>query len=135
MMGSSRLMRWLHCSLLQKSRDQRRVMCRAWALGFVVGLLMLVGPAQAQVWPTQPIIMVVPFAAGGPTDVVARVIAARLSEIFGQQVVVENVTGAGGMTGAARVAQAPPDGYQVLLGTVGTQAYKDPKSVVQGSSE
>jgi tripartite-type tricarboxylate transporter receptor subunit TctC len=67
--------------------------------------------------------MVVPFAAGGPTDVVGRVIAARLGEILGQQVVVENVTGAGGMTGALRVAQAPPDGSQVLLGTVGTQAY------------
>jgi tripartite-type tricarboxylate transporter receptor subunit TctC len=67
--------------------------------------------------------MVVPFAAGGPTDVVGRVVADRLSDILGQQVVVENVGGAGGMTGAQRVAQASPDGYQVLLGTVGTQAY------------
>jgi tripartite-type tricarboxylate transporter receptor subunit TctC len=67
--------------------------------------------------------MVVPFAAGGPTDVVGRVVAARLGEILGQQMVVENVTGAGGMTGAFRVAQSPPDGSQVLLGTVGTQAY------------
>lgn len=67
--------------------------------------------------------MVVPFAAGGPTDVVGRIFAARLADFLGQQVVVENVTGAGGMTGALRVAQAPPDGYQVLLGTVGTQAY------------
>jgi tripartite-type tricarboxylate transporter receptor subunit TctC len=67
--------------------------------------------------------MVVPFAAGGPTDVVGRIIAARLAEILGQQVIVENVTGAGGMTGALRVAQAPADGYQVLLGTIGTQAY------------
>jgi tripartite-type tricarboxylate transporter receptor subunit TctC len=67
--------------------------------------------------------MIVPFAAGGPTDVVGRILAERLSDILGQQVVVENVGGAGGMTGAQRVALANPDGYQVLLGTVGTQAY------------
>ena len=88
-----------------------------------VGLLASVASAGAQVWPTQPVTMVVPFAAGGPTDVVGRIFAARLADFLGQQVVVENVTGAGGMTGALRVAQAPPDGYQVLLGTVGTQAY------------
>ncbi len=88
-----------------------------------VGLLASVASAGAQAWPTQPVTMVVPFAAGGPTDVVGRIFAARLADFLGQQVVVENVTGAGGMTGALRVAQAPPDGYQVLLGTVGTQAY------------
>jgi tripartite-type tricarboxylate transporter receptor subunit TctC len=78
---------------------------------------------QTDQWPTRPISMVVPFAAGGPTDVVGRVVAERLSDILGQQVIVENVGGAGGMTGAQRVALANPDGYQVLLGTVGTQAY------------
>ena len=88
-----------------------------------VALLTLAGRAGAQAWPTQPVTMVVPFAAGGPTDVVGRIIGARLGDILGHQVVVENVTGAGGMTGALRVAQAPPDGYQMLLGTVGTQAY------------
>jgi tripartite-type tricarboxylate transporter receptor subunit TctC len=67
--------------------------------------------------------MVVPFAAGGPTDVVGRIVAERVSDVLGQQIVVENVGGAGGMTGAQRVALATPDGYQVLLGTVGTQAY------------
>src|SRR5262245_44840220 len=102
---------------------REHVMSRSWIISVVAGLLAFVASAGAQVWPTQPVIMVVPFAAGGPTDVVGRIIAARLSEVLGQQVVVENVTGAGGMTGAARVAQAPPDGYQVLLGTVGTQAY------------
>jgi tripartite-type tricarboxylate transporter receptor subunit TctC len=81
------------------------------------------GGARAADWPTRPIIMVVPFAAGGPTDVVGRIMAQRLSELLEQQVIVENVGGAGGMTGAQRVAQAPPDGYQVLLGTVGTHAY------------
>jgi tripartite-type tricarboxylate transporter receptor subunit TctC len=93
------------------------------AIGVLAALLSSAGRAPAQTWPAQPVTMVVPFAAGGPTDVVGRIIATRLGEILGQQVVVENVTGAGGMTGALRVAQAEPDGYQVLLGTVGTQAY------------
>ena len=79
--------------------------------------------ATADEYPSRPITMIVPFAAGGPTDVVGRLVAERLSDILGQQVIVENVGGAGGMTGAQRVAQAAPDGYQVLLGTVGTQAY------------
>ena len=66
--------------------------------------------------------MVIPFAAGGPTDVQGRVIAARMSELLGQQVVVENVGGAGGMTGSNRVAKSPPDGYSFVLATVGTHA-------------
>jgi tripartite-type tricarboxylate transporter receptor subunit TctC len=86
-------------------------------------LLAAAGLARAENWPTRPITMVVPFAAGGPTDVVGRVMAQRLSEILAQQVIVENVGGAGGMIGAQMVAKARPDGYQVLLGTVGTQAY------------
>jgi len=80
-------------------------------------------PAAAQDWPTRPMTMVIPFAAGGGTDIVGRIIAARLSEILKQQVVVENVGGAGGMTGTARVAKAPPDGYQFVLGNVGTHAH------------
>src|SRR6516225_5231457 len=79
--------------------------------------------AVADQWPTRPITMVVPFAAGGPTDVVGRAVADRLGDILGQQVIVENIGGAGGMNGAQRVALANSDGYQVLLGTVGTQAY------------
>ena len=75
--------------------------------------------------------MIIPFAAGGPTDVLGRVMAQRMSEILGQQVVVENVGGAGGMTGSKRVADAAPDGYTFVLGTVGTHAqsqtmYKKP---------
>jgi tripartite-type tricarboxylate transporter receptor subunit TctC len=66
--------------------------------------------------------MVIPFAAGGPTDVLGRVVADRMSQLLGQQVVVENVGGAGGMTGVQRVAQSPPDGYTISLGTVGTHA-------------
>ena len=88
-------------------------------------------PANAQDFPSRPMTMIIPFAAGGPTDILGRVIAGRMSEILGQQVVVENVGGAGGMTGAARVANASPDGYQFVLGTVGTHAqgqtlYKSP---------
>ena len=87
--------------------------------------------AGAQDFPTRPMTMVIPFAAGGPTDVLGRVIAAHMSEVLGQQVIVENIGGAGGMTGSERVAKATPDGYQFVLGTVGTHAqgqtlYKHP---------
>ena len=95
------------------------------ALGGVLAALAIgaMKVAQADQWPTRPITMVVPFAAGGPSDVVGRIVADRLSDVLGQQVIVENIGGAGGMNGAQRVALANPDGYQVLLGTVGTQAY------------
>ena len=88
-------------------------------------------PASADDFPSHSMTMVIPFAAGGPTDILGRVVAGRMSEILGQTVVVENVGGAGGMTGSARVANAPPDGYQFVLGTVGTHAqgqtlYKHP---------
>jgi tripartite-type tricarboxylate transporter receptor subunit TctC len=99
-------------------------------------LLTMATPAAAQTssaagWPTRPITMVVPFGAGGATDIMARVLAPRLSEILGQQIIVENVGGAGGTSGASRVAKAAPDGYQFLLGNAGTQAisqtlYKQP---------
>ncbi len=97
----------------------------------LAAILALAGPASAQSYPTRPITMVIPFAAGGPTDVLGRIVGARMSEILGQQVVIENVGGAGGMTGSARVAQARPDGYTMVLGTVGTHAqgqtlYKHP---------
>lgn len=73
-------------------------------------------PAHAQDWPARPVTMVVPFAPGGVYDTMGRVYAAALSDILGQQVVVENVPGAGSLTGAARVSRADPDGYQMLLG-------------------
>ena len=80
-------------------------------------------PAIAQsTFPSRPITMVVPFAAGGSTDVVARIVAQKMSEGLGQQVVVENVAGAGGNVGAARIAKGDPDGYQILMGTVATHA-------------
>ena len=84
--------------------------------------LATAGSAFAQSYPVRPITMVIPFAAGGPTDVLGRVMAERMSQTMGQQVIVENVGGAGGMTGSQRVAKAQPDGYTFLLGTVGTHA-------------
>lgn len=80
------------------------------------------GSATAQDYPTRPLTMVIPFAAGGPTDVLGRLVGARMSEILKQQVVIENVGGAGGMTGSARVAAAAPDGYTFGIATVGTHA-------------
>lgn len=77
----------------------------------------------AQNYPSRPIVMVVPFAAGGTFDVMGRIIAPRMSEILGQQVIVENTTGAGGIVGVTRVVNAAPDGYTLLFGTVGTHAY------------
>jgi tripartite-type tricarboxylate transporter receptor subunit TctC len=91
-------------------------------LTVVMCCLPALGAARAQDWPIRPITMVVPFAAGGPADTVGRILAAPLSEHLGQQIVVENVGGSGGMTGSARVAKATPDGYQLVLGNVGTHA-------------
>jgi putative tricarboxylic transport membrane protein len=87
----------------------RRLLCAALAAG-------LPGVACAQDWPTRPVTMIVPYAAGGPVDTVGRIVAQGLTEILGQQVIVENVGGAGGMTGANRVAKGTPDGYTLLLG-------------------
>ncbi|MFZ2065998.1 MAG: tripartite tricarboxylate transporter substrate-binding protein [Xanthobacteraceae bacterium] len=98
-------------------------MLNKWIVAIAATVLAAVGVARASNWPTRPITMIVPFAAGGPTDVVGRILAERLGDVLRRQVIVVNVGGAGGMTGAERVAQARPDGYEVLLGTVGTQAY------------
>ena len=96
------------------------------AAAAVAGLLAFAGAAQsqaqAQTYPNRPITMIIPFAAGGPTDVLGRVMAQRMTEVLGQQIVVENVGGAGGTTGSQRVRQAAPDGYTFVLGTVGTHA-------------
>src|SRR5262245_61056224 len=78
--------------------------------------------ASAQQYPNRPITVIVPFAAGGPTDVLARILSQHMSQTLGQQIVVENVTGGGGSIGAARVAKAAPDGYTMVLGNLGTHA-------------
>ncbi len=86
------------------------------------GALLLASPAVAQPYPSKPITVIVPFAAGGPTDVVARLIGEHMSRTLGQQIIVENVGGAGGSTGMTRVAQAAPDGYTLGVGNMGTQS-------------
>jgi tripartite-type tricarboxylate transporter receptor subunit TctC len=87
-------------------------------------------PVAAQDWPTRPVTMVVPFAPAGGTDVLGRIVGRRLAETLGQQVVIENVGGAGGMVGSARVAKAAPDGYQFVLGSradaINQTLYKNP---------
>ena len=79
--------------------------------------------AAAQDWPTRPMTLVVPFAAGGGVDVSARIQAQKMGELLGQPIVVDNMGGASGMTGAAHVAKSAPDGYTMLIGNSGTQAY------------
>jgi tripartite-type tricarboxylate transporter receptor subunit TctC len=83
---------------------------------------LALGPAgvSAQDYPTRPITMIVPFAAGGPTDIVARIVGENMSRTLGQQIVVENVAGAGGTTGITRGAQSKPDGYTLMMGHMGT---------------
>lgn len=101
------------------------------AFATVSAIALAAPPAYAEDWPARPLTMVVPFAAGSASDTVGRILAAGLATPLGQQVIVENVGGAGGMTGTARVANAAPDGYQFSLGSVDTMAinqtlYKKP---------
>jgi tripartite-type tricarboxylate transporter receptor subunit TctC len=86
----------------------------------VACVLMPPGAVHAQQWPTRPVTMVVGFAAGGTTDLLGRIVAQRVGEVLGQPIVVENVGGAGGVVGSLRIAQAKPDGSQVLFGGLGT---------------
>lgn len=93
--------------------------------------LLAVGTAGAQQYPTRPVTMILPFAAGGPQDTIGRLVAQRMGEILGQQVVIENIGGAGGTTGSLRVKNAAPDGYTFVWASVGTHAqsqtlYKKP---------
>ncbi|WP_112663740.1 tripartite tricarboxylate transporter substrate-binding protein [Microvirga flavescens] len=91
------------------------------AIALAAGLGLAATGAQAQgAYPQRPITMIVPFAAGGPTDVVARIVGDHMSRTLGQQIVIENVAGAGGTTGITRAAQAQPDGYTIMMGHMGT---------------
>ena len=92
-----------------------------WLKGLVAGALALATPALAA-YPERNITVVVPFAAGGATDVIARIYDDHMSRTLGQQLVVENQTGAGGTIAATRVSKAAPDGYTLLMGNLGTQA-------------
>jgi len=101
-------------------RMSRRLLTTALIINFVATGLNSV--AVAQDWPTRPVTMVIPFAAGSGVDVLGRILTPQLSEILHQPVIVENIAGAGGMVGTSRVARARPDGYQFVLGNVGTHA-------------
>ena len=85
----------------------------------ILSMLAPAGNAAAEGYPAKPVRLIVPFAAGGPTDVIARIVAQKLSESFGQQVVTENIPGAGGNTGVTMVARAPADGYTILVVSTG----------------
>ena len=82
-----------------------------------IAALFGIGPASAQTYPSKPITMIVPFAAGGATDVLARFLGERMRAILGQPIIVENVTGAGGSIGVTRLVRAPADGYTLEMGT------------------
>src|SRR5215213_10606145 len=90
---------------------------------FAIAATVWSAAAEAQPYPSRPVTLVVPYAAGGAFDTVARILGARMGELLGQSVIVENTTGAAGIIGVNRVINAKPDGYTVLLGTVGTHAY------------
>src|SRR5438132_2383035 len=102
----------------EKETSMGRMMIAAAAVVVAVG-----GHAAAQEWPTRPITLIVPFAAGGGIDVSARIQAQRMGELLGHSIVIENVGAAAGMAGGARVAKSPPDGYPLLIGNTGTHAF------------
>jgi len=103
--------------ILARSEGMKRLVVMAAA---ALGLALAAGPAAAQNYPTRPVTIIVPFAAGGPTDIVARIVAEYFSKTLGQQFIVENIAGAGGTTGSTRAAQATPDGYTIVMGHMGT---------------
>ncbi|HKS61340.1 MAG TPA: tripartite tricarboxylate transporter substrate binding protein BugD [Xanthobacteraceae bacterium] len=90
--------------------------------GTLVALALSAASASAQDYPTRPITLIVPFAAGGPTDVISRIIGEHMSRTLGQQLVIENVVGAGGTTASTRAKRAAPDGYTLITGHMGTHA-------------
>lgn len=92
------------------------------AFGLALGLLASCSPALADTWPSRVITLVVPFGAGSGTDILARIIAARVSEILGKQIIIEDIGGAGGTIAVSRVAKSEPDGYRFIIGAVDTFA-------------
>ena len=94
----------------------------AGAAAGLVALGALTTPSLAQNFPARPITLIVPFAAGGPTDIIARIVSDHMSKTLGQQIVVENVVGAGGTTASTRAMRAPADGYNIIMGHMGTHA-------------
>jgi tripartite-type tricarboxylate transporter receptor subunit TctC len=95
-------------------------------LAVLAGLTLLSVPAQAQTYPTRSITMIVPFAAGGPTDVISRIVTAHMAQTLGQTIIIENVVGAGGTTATTRASKAANDGYTLITGHMGTHAASVP---------
>ena len=91
-------------------------------LAALAGLALVSAQAQAQTYPTRSITMIVPFAAGGPTDVIARIVTGHMAQTLGQSIIIENVVGAGGTTATTRAARATNDGYTLITGHMGTHA-------------
>src|SRR5258707_9888449 len=92
----------------------------AFAVGVMVVLYAVAAPARAQDYPNHSVTVVVPFPAGGPSDVVARIVSDQMGKVLGQTLVIENVGGAGGTLGSGRVATSTPDGYTLLAGSKGS---------------
>jgi tripartite-type tricarboxylate transporter receptor subunit TctC len=118
---------------MAKVRIVRRFAAAVLAAAVAAGVVAISVASSARAedrYPSRPITMVVPFAAGGPTDILGRLVAQAIGPMLGQQIVIEDVTGAGGTIGAAKVARAAPDGYTMVMGNLGTHAasvgiYKD----------
>jgi tripartite-type tricarboxylate transporter receptor subunit TctC len=98
-----------------------KILSRVIAAGIAMGFAAVSAIAQTD-YPNRSITLIVPFAAGGPTDIVARIVGEHMSRTLGQQIVIENVVGAGGTTGSIRAARATPDGYTIEMGHMGTHA-------------
>ncbi|MFZ0610171.1 MAG: tripartite tricarboxylate transporter substrate-binding protein [Xanthobacteraceae bacterium] len=98
------------------------VLRRAAVLALVFVAAFVGGARAEDQYPSHPITMIVPFAAGGPTDILGRLVAQAISPMLGQQVIIEDVTGAGGTIGATKAARATPDGYTLVMGNLGTHA-------------
>jgi len=112
---------------LPTSRNSSKAPAQRTALSVFAATLLMTAVAGTSVharddYPSRPVQMIIPFSAGGPTDIVGRVMGAKMSELLGKQFVVENRTGAGGNIGAEAVAKASPDGYTILMATVSTNA-------------
>ena len=100
----------------------KNLVCMTRRLLAAVAALSFITAASAQDYPKRPITMIVPFAAGGTSDVIARTVAEQMATALGQTIVIENVAGAGGSTALARAARAEPDGYTIAIGNAGTSA-------------
>ena len=98
------------------------LLARALAAAFLAAFILAAGAASAQTYPSRPITMIVPYPPGGATDTIARIMQDSMSQSLGQQIVIENIGGAGGMIAAAKAARAAPDGYTILIHQVALAA-------------